>query len=395
MNSLQLTLRDGTRVESPIKGGKMHLKLKTYSILIAFGLSSFVASGFLFPAEEMKIPIIHVKGNHYQAGYQIGTHMKEQLNELIKQSKDYIANKTEMKWEDIRAQSQLFLEYSKKYMPEYVEEVRGAADASGIDLVDLFSDLCEEIFSKNYLKGCSDLIASGDVTADGSVLVAHNNDTSPDLEKYAVVIHYQVDGEPEILAVGYGGLAISVGFNSAGISLTGNELSMNDMKIGVPRMLLCRKILAAKTIGEAIDAAIFQPRASNYNMVLTDDNGEIYSIEGSATDYEAIYASDGYLVHTNHYVAPRMRKYELDPRALTSSVVRYNRANRLMKNNKDKISIDVLKKMLKDHVNRPRSLCRHGAHVKTTFSVIINLNTKIMLLAKGNPCESKYFEYTF
>jgi len=373
----------------------MNPKLKALSFMIFIFLSFSIISNFLFPSDEMKIPVIHVKGNHYQVGYQIGTHMKKQLNELIKRSKDYVADNKQMKWEDIRAQSKLFLEYSRKHMPEYVEEIRGVADAAGIDLVDLFSEMCEEIFSKNFLKGCSDLIASGDITADGSVLAAHNNDTSPAIEKYAVVVHYQVDGEPEIMAVGYGGLAISIGFNSAGISLTGNELSMNDMKIGVPRLLLCRKILAAKTIAEAIDAAIFQPRASNYNMVITDDNGEIYSIEGSATDYEAIYAEDGYLVHTNHYISPRMQKYELDRQDITSSVVRYNRANRLMKKNKGKISVDMLKNFLQDHASRPKSLCRHGKYVKTTFSVIINLSSKIMFLAKGNPCESKYYEYTF
>jgi len=373
----------------------MSRKLKTLSFISSNFLICILSTGFLFPGEKDRIPIIHVKGSHYQVGYQIGTHMKKQLNELIQQSKDYVANKTDKEWKDIRAQSQLFLEYSKKYMPEYVEEIRGAADAAGIDLVDLFSDMCEEIYSKDFLRGCSDLIASGDVTSDGSVLAAHNNDTSPDIEKYAVVVHYQVDGEPEILAVGYGGLAISIGFNSAGISLTGNELSMNDMKIGVPRMLLCRKILAAGTIAEAIDAAIFQPRASNYNMVLTDDNGEIYSIEGSATDYEPIYATEGYLVHTNHYISPRMRKYELDPYDITSSLVRYNRADRLMKNNRGKISIEMLKKFLQDHVSRPKSLCRHGNNVKTTFSVIINLSTKTMFLARGNPCQAQYYKYNF
>jgi len=31
--------------------------------------------------------------------------------------------------------------------------------------------------------------------------------------------------------------------------------------------------------------------------------------------------------------------------------------------------------------------------LKTTFSVIINLNTLTMLLARGNPCEVKYNEY--
>jgi isopenicillin-N N-acyltransferase-like protein len=371
----------------------MQLLVKTKTFVMIFFMAVLSSASVL--AADSKVPVIHVKGTHYEVGYQIGTHMKAQLNELIQNNRKYVEENMDVSWEDIRAQSQIFLEFSKKHMPEYIDEIRGAADSSGIDLVDLFSDMCEEIFGKNYIKGCSDLIASGDVTADGSVLAAHNNDTSPEIEKYAVVVHYEVEGEPEILAVGYGGLGISFGYNSAGISLTGNELSMNDMKIGIPRMLLVRKILAAKTIGEAIDAAIFQPRASNYNQVITDAMGEIYSIESSASDYEAIYAEDGYLVHTNHYVAPRMWKYELDRQNITTSLFRYNRANRLMKNNKGRISEDLLKSFLQDHANHPGSICRHGKEVKTTLSVIINLTTKTMLLARGNPCKSTYYEYTF
>jgi len=382
---------DNSQVEEEM----MSLKRILFFTLTATFLSLSVHSASFLVEANSKIPVIHVKGSHYDAGYQIGTQMKEQLKELVQQSKEYVKNEMGKEWKDIRAQAQLLLEYSKKYVPEYVEEIRGASDATGIDLVDLFVEMCEEIYAKNYLGGCSDLIASDDVTTDGCVYAAHNNDTSPGLQKYTVVVHYQVEGEPEILAVGYGGLGISIGLNSAGISLTGNELSMNDMKLGVPRLLLCRKILAASTIAEAIDSSIFQPRASNYNMVLTDSNGEIYSIEGSATDYEALYATEGFLVHTNHYVAPRMLKYELDRQELTSSMVRYNRAYRLMKNNKGKISYQMLQTFLKDHVSKPRSICRHGMHVKTTFSVIINLSTKTMFLARGNPCQSTYYEYTF
>jgi len=361
-------------------------------MVLWFGFAS--SSALLLAQEETRLPLIHAQGTHYQAGHQIGTQMKVQLHELVQQSKAFVNGQADLSWDDVRAQSQLFLEYSKKYMPEYVEEIRGASDAAGIDLVDLFSEMCEEIYSKNFLRGCSDLIASDDVTADGSVLAAHNNDTSPEIAKYAVVVHYQVEGEPEILAVGYGGLGISVGFNSAGISLTGNELSMNDLKLGVPRLLLCRKILAQKTIADAIGVALFQPRASNYNQVIADANGEIYSIEGSATNYEAMYATEGYLVHTNHYVTPRMREYEADPYDITSSMVRYNRANRLMKNNKGRISAEMLKSFLADHVSLPKSICRHGSEVKTTFSVIINLTTRSMLLAPGNPCKALYHEYS-
>ncbi len=341
------------------------------------------------PLKEVSIPVIHVKGNHYEVGYQIGTQLKANLIQEVAEMK------THKDWEKIKAEAGLFLQYSKKYVPEYVMEAQGAADAAGLELEDLFPSLCDEIGSSGYeyTRGCSDLIASNDVTIDGSVLAAHNNDTSVSTQDRVTVIHYQVDGEPEIVAVGYGGLGISVGYNSAGISLTGNQVDSNDMRVGVPRLLLVRKILAAQRIGQAIDAAILKHRASNYNQVITDANGEIYSIEGSATDYAPIYSEDGYLVHTNHYVAPWMRKYEVDTNDITSSIVRYNRGTRLLKNNLHKINVEKMKEFLMDHVNYPDSICRHGARLKTTFSIIINLNTLSMLLAKGNPCEVKYNEY--
>jgi isopenicillin-N N-acyltransferase-like protein len=341
------------------------------------------------PLKEVQVPVIHVKGSHYEVGYQIGTKLKKNFLQEVGEMKE------DPHWPKIRTEAELFLAYSRKYLPEYVAEAEGAAAALGLEIADLFPTLCEELWDENYrfTKGCSDLIASNDVTADGSVLAAHNNDTSPSTQELVTIIHYQVDGEPEIVAVGYGGLGISVGYNSAGISLTGNQVDSTDMRVGVPRLLLVRKILAARTIGQAIDAAILKERASDYNQVITDRNGEIYSIEGSATDYAPLYSTDGYLVHTNHYVAPWMRKFEYDPHGITSSIVRYNRGVRLLKNNRGRITVDLLKQFLSDHVNHPGSICRHGTYVKTTFSVVINLTTGTMLLARGNPCEVKYNEY--
>jgi len=301
--------------------------------------------------KDIPVPVIHVKGTHYEAGYQIGTRLKDDI------LRDVAEMKKSPDWMKVRAEAELFLAYSRKYLSEYVTEIKGAAD--------------------------------------GSVLAAHNNDTSPSSQDSVVIVHYQVDGEPEIVTVGYGGLGISVGYNSAGISLTGNQVDSNDMRVGVPRLLLVRKILAARTLGEAIDAAILKERASNYNQLITDASGEIYSIEGSATDYAPLYSTDGYLVHTNHYVAPWMRQFEFDTNGITSSIVRYNRGTRLLKRNLGGITVDKMKEFLSDHVNHPGSICRHGKGVKTTFSVIINLTTQTMLLARGNPCEVQYREYNF
>ena len=376
---------------------RTHFSRSWLALILLFSIVSVFSGADGVPAnqqtapalKEIQVPVIHVKGNHYEAGYQIGTQLKKYFLQEVAEMK------ADPNWKKIRAEAELFLAYSRKYLPEYVAEAQGAADAAGLGLEDLFPTLCEELWDENYrfTKGCSDLIASNDVTADGSVLAAHNNDTSLSTQELVTIIHYQVDGEPEIVAVGYGGLGISVGYNSAGISLTGNQVDSNDMKVGVPRLLLVRKILAARTIGQAIDAAILKERASDYNQVITDRNGEIYSIEGSATDYAPLYSTDGYLVHTNHYVAPWMRKFEFDPHGITSSIVRYNRGVRLLKNNRGRITVDLLKQFLADHVNHPGSICRHGTYVKTTFSVIINLTTGTMLLARGNPCEVKYNEY--
>lgn len=341
------------------------------------------------PLETIPVRVVYARGSHYDVGHQIGTELKDNFVRRVEEMKRQDG------WAKLKAEAELFLQYSKKYLPEYVTEAQGAADAAGLPLEDLFPTLCEEIGDSNYryTRGCSDLIASNDVTEDGSVLVAHNNDTGVSTQEHVTIIHYEVDGEPEIIAVGYGGLGISVGYNSAGISLTGNQLNSNDMRVGVPRLLLVRKILAAKTIGEAIDAAILEHRASNYNQVITDSHGEVYSIEGSATDYEPIYASDGYLVHTNHYTSAWMRRFEYDPLEITSSLVRYNRGRRLMKGSAGQITVDKLKEFLSDHVNHPGSICRHGSRVKTTFSVVINLSTLTMHLARGNPCEVAYSEY--
>jgi isopenicillin-N N-acyltransferase-like protein len=363
--------------------------------IVFFGAVSLVHAGpdparkSAGPLKEIAVPVIHVKGGHYEVGRQIGTQLKDNL---VREVADLKSLKD---WERIRAEASLFLAYSRKYVPEYVAEIQGAADAAGLAIEDLFPTVCEEIGGYGYpfTRGCSDLIASGDVTADGSVLAAHNNDTGVSTQERVTIIHYEVDGEPGIVAVGYGGLGISVGYNSAGISLTGNQVDANDMRVGVPRFLLVRKILAARTVGDAIEAAILKERASDYNQVIADANGEIYSVEGSATDYAALYATDGYLVHTNHFVAPWMRKYELDPQSIADSIVRYNRGTRLMKNSVHRVSVERLKEFLSDHVNRPGSICRHGDRVKTTFSVIINLNTLTMLLARGNPCEVAYTEY--
>ena len=57
-----------------------------------------------------------------------------------------------------------------------------------------------------------------------------------------VAIEWHVPGDPVVLTFGIGPW-ISVGFNSAGLALTGNELSPNDNRVGIPRLLQVRDMI--------------------------------------------------------------------------------------------------------------------------------------------------------
>ena len=158
--------------------------------------------------------------------------------------------------------------------------------------------------------------------------MAHTNDLPPELEDELIAIERRVDGEPVIFTIGIGPW-LSVGFNDAGLSLTGNEVTPNDNRVGIPRLLQVREILRRRTLDSAVEAALHPRRASSYNNVLAHRDGGVVSVEGSATDAELIEPSaNGTLAHTNHYVSERMRRYEGDVPYAARSEVRYRAALR-------------------------------------------------------------------
>lgn len=349
------------------------------------------------------IEIIRVSGaTHRDVGRQLGELARERLHaEAAAALEDLPTGRT------VEQQLELAMEYrafTQPRLPWLVEELDGIAEAAGLDPAMFFAASIEELWYEPRAKvtqgRCSDVVAGPQATADGHLLVGHTNDLRPSAEEHIVGIEQQVAGDPTIFQLG-GVPWLSVGWNSAGLSLTGNELSPNDERVGISRSHQVLEMMRARSLGEMIGMSLRPDRASSYNNVLTSCDGGVANVEGSATDAEVTgLDDDGHLVHTNHYVCERMLPYEGDPGYAGRSNVRYERGRDLMAAQPGgTVTPDGLRALLADHETKPDSLCRHpefGApDVKTVFWCVADVTEGRITFGRGNPCDSRTQEYVF
>lgn len=339
-----------------------------------------------------KIPLIEVRGSHREVGLQIGQQCQLQIQETLANLRHELP--AGVTWDAMLHQSKLYLEFSAEVYPQYIEELEGIAEGADVPFEEIFLSMCEELWeSTSWQRGCTDMAARGRATVDGTTLIAHTNDLLPQAEEHLVLLKVQVDDEPEFIGISSGGIGISAGYNAAGISLTGNQVDNNDIRAGVPRLLVVRAILSSTYLSEALDHCLLPQRASSYNNVVADASGEVYSMEGSATDCAPLYIENDVLAHANHYLSPNMRRFEADRNSIANSIFRYNRAMRLLRENYGELSLERFKTLLADHAGYPTSICKHGTETVTVFSIIIQPESRRALIGRGRACETEYFEY--
>ena len=357
------------------------------------------------PLGQQPVPIVHVAGSHYDVGRQIGAAQGEAVHRMIasyqrvfEQEGNRIAITD---WDEAVLHARKYLPFAEESVPQYVDELQGIADGADADFTDLLVLNCAEALTSDSLHiGCTSLAAAPEVTEDGSLLIGHNEDWLPDDIENVYLVHARPEGEPAFLAITYGGLLPNIGFNECGIAQCCDSVYPDDARIGVPRIFVSRAVLAARTPAQAIRACLNRRRAAGYNHLIVHESGEMYNVEVSAGEFDVIYGIDGLLVHTNHYLSPRMQIVEKNSHELIDSRVRYNRATRLMGSRTGRLTERDFRAILSDHVNHPQSICNHINldeelldRGQTIASLMINLSGRTMLVAWGPPCEARYFSF--
>lgn len=369
-----------------------------------------------FPPE---IPLLRVRGTHRQVGRQVG----EACSAMVAAATDLSSAgvpRGGRTLDELLAEAARCRAITTEALPWLIDELDGVAEGAGVDPEALFAASMEELWDSRpsqpgdaaaaapspgapgggrTVGRCTDVLVSPAGTSSGHVLVGHNNDLSPDSEGDLLAIEWAVDGEPVVFSIGIGPW-LSVGWNAAGLSLTGNEVSPNDDRSGIPRLLLVRAQLCARDIDEAVGLAVHPRRASAYNTVFADSAGRAVNVEASATDCECSGPDErGAIVHTNHYVSARMAAYEDDPEYAVRSARRRDRVLELL-DRPGALPVDErgLRAILSDHGSEPDAICRHpapGTEVKTVFWCVADVTEGRIGYGRGNPCHSLEQRYAF
>jgi isopenicillin-N N-acyltransferase like protein len=348
--------------------------------------------------------LIHVKGSHREMGRQMGEQASAQVKHSLENAHHLLESTYEslqLTWEGAEIQARKYLPFAQERYPKVVEELQGIAEGAGVRFDDLVVLNAMEAVTTDalHLTKCTSIGVNEQRTANGHVLIGHNEDWVPEDESDMFLIHAVPDDEPTFLAMTYGGLLPNIGFNSAGIAQCCDSVYPSDCRIGIPRVVLSRAILAARTPAEAIRHMVAPLRAAGYNHLLAHESGEMYNVEVSARKFAVLYADKNAIAHTNHYLDRNMQAVEDESDELICTRVRYHRACRLLEQTKMHTT-QTLQGILRDHVNFPDSICNHAVYdidpldrEKTITSLVMDLTARQMHVSWGNPCENKYHTY--
>jgi isopenicillin-N N-acyltransferase-like protein len=352
--------------------------------------------------QESKLPLIEIQGSPLERGRHQGEGARVQILRALSRYSEVISKAIDLSWDAAQREARKFLPYAEEAFPQFVAELRGVAEGAQVPFEEVWTLNCYEGLTdvRRQIWGCTSLAVRDDRTADGHVLMAHNEDWSSVDCDNAYLVHAVPDDGPPFIGMTYGPLLVNIGLNAQGIAVAIDSVYPTDGRVGIPRILCSRAVLQACTIGEAILNCVVKLRAGGYAYLLGDPNGELYCVESSATTHDIMYGEDGWLVHTNSYLSSKMRLTE-EPGTYSSSNVRLNRARRLLKSDLGRVTVESLQQILRDHVNFPNSICLHEdpqdppyEREMTIVSLVMDLTTREVWAAPGPPCQGEFVAYS-
>jgi len=363
--------------------------------------------------KEFELPIIYLRGTHYEMGAQLGEARRDEIHAAVG-----LVQKEVERVSTIEAALSRAAEYVpaiEAVAPRYIEEVRGLATGARISFNEaLLLQLRFEAVGFDTASGFGTASAATPQLAEGCSSFAYmhagqrvtgqNVDIPPAHLSMGQIVHMEPPAGPRLLFYTYyAGLLGYLGINSEGLSVFGNALLSPGWRKGFPRYFMLRLALEQSTVDDVERLLQSVKRASTINLLVTDRYRTIADFELAVDDYARLPARDGSIFHTNHYLAEKLKPGEQLTKILPDSPRRWTAGSTLLATPIDQTG-DPLQRaqaILKDHTNYPAAICRHAAEPPRTItdawvtvvSLIAQPDAGLLSVCPGNPCAGDYVSY--
>ena len=352
-------------------------------------------------------PIVVASGSPYEIGLAHGKGAKTQIKISIDTYKTMFWDYSQIKWDDACKYAMTFVPTINEYDPDYMEEIKGIAEGSGFKVEEILAlNVRSEIvlqgdqINSGNTDGCTSFVFTPCMTETRTTLLGQNWDWKMTEQAGCIVMHIKQQKKPDITMVTEAGIIGKIGYNSAGVGVALNALSSSVKVAGkvLPLHISLRGILDSVTLSDAVRAATMMNLSCCAHYMLGSAKGEGLILEVGPGDFDVIYAEEGWLAHTNHFITPRLMYVKDTTRiSLPDTFQRLGRFKTMVRSLDHKIGISDIKLMMQDHTSYPDSICRHedmlepeGKRLGTIFSIIMDLEREEMFFAPGNPCNTEF-----
>ncbi|MCK5075484.1 MAG: hypothetical protein KAR38_03860 [Calditrichia bacterium] len=358
-----------------------------------YGLEAAVNN--IMPQKNNNFPLLEVEGDYKTIGYKMGKHFKNNYHLVIKGRNEWyqklLKNINTKNGKNI---SNELLRITKKYFPQYLEELKGVSEGTGIDFNHIWamSIKSELLALEEESPGCSTISYKN----KNNLWLFHNEDGHEAYYNQMFLVKVKPPSGVSFLSLVYPGTLTGNGpsLNSNGIIQTTNYISSTKSQLGIPRYIIGRAILEVKTLKEAVEIATINPRTYPYHHNLAGFAEKKYFSVETIPGRKIIIETSGLYFHTNHLVSDLNNKFTYQDKKYvnSSSESRYKVIQEAIQKLKDTpVTAKTLLNILSSHKNAPYSPCRHPREQvkgQTLGTAFIDINKGIFKLYRGNPCKA-------
>ncbi len=357
----------------------------------------------------MTLPVIQLSGAPYSQGVQHGRALRDRIAHNLEVYFDRFWREANVPRDEVLARSRLYSEAIRKANAAYYAGMQGIAAGSGfsMDEIGALTVRYEILYyhrvlvgqSGQAVDGCTAFAIAPADSANGHLLLGQNWDWIPEVAG-AIVRTTQEDGLESLAFTEAGIFGGKIGLNSAGLGLTVTGITSTSddwTRLTAPFHVRCYDILRRHRLDEARAVVADERRSCSANYLIAQAPDRVLNIEAAPDDLNQLSWEDGCVVHTNHFVDPEaIGVSEPEPEYRGFSCRRRERMQGLLAERRP-ISITDLQVMLRDHVNSPRSICRHEVltapvdeQYRTVTGIIMDLEERLLYITDGPPCENGF-----